>query len=284
MIRHLRILLCSFLVLGGCETDEAPDIDPLSSLKLYVFDCGKMQFESLEMFSIADDETAVRELVDPCFVVEHSNGRLLWDGGLPSATAETDGWQPFVEGVLRRLDRTMADQLTEIGMSMNSFDYVAFSHMHPDHVGVANELDGATMLIQKAEYVAAFADPVTVPFFDPSLYEKLKTAEHVIIEGDYDVFGDGRVRILSAPGHTPGHQVLFIDLVNTGPIVLSGDLYIFPIGRTDRRVPAFNFDTDATLESMDRVEAFLAETGAKLWIQHDLAWFEQLKKSPASYD
>jgi hypothetical protein len=36
-------------------------------------------------------------------------------------------------------------------------------------------------------------------------YEAAKTLP---IDGDYDVFGDGSVRILRMPGHTPGHQVL----------------------------------------------------------------------------
>ena len=35
---------------------------------------------------------------------------------------------------------------------------------------------------------------------------------------------------------------------------------------------------------MDRVEAFLSETGASMWTQHELAGFEQLKKSPSFYD
>jgi hypothetical protein len=35
---------------------------------------------------------------------------------------------------------------------------------------------------------------------------------------------------------------------------------------------------------MDRVEAFLTETGAELWIEHELAWFEQLSKAPSHYD
>ena len=156
--------------------------------------------------------------------------------------------------------------------------------MHFDHVGVANEVQGSQLIIQRAEYDAAFADPVTLPGADPSLYSNLKDAETLFIAGDHDVFGDGRVRIISAPGHTPGHQVLFIDLVNTGPIVLSGDLYHFALSRTDRRVPTFNVDADATLASMDRVEAFLEEESATLWIEHELALFEQLKKSPGYYD
>lgn len=282
MTRYAGVLFCALLLLSGCTSDDAPGPGQLAALKLYVFDCGMLRFDSIEDFSIADDETEVRDLIVPCYMVEHEKGRLLWDGGLPSATAETDGWQG--EGILIRLDRTLDEQLADIGLDMSSFDFMAFSHMHFDHVGVANEVDGAILIIQSAEYDAAFADPVTMPGADPSLYDKLKNVDRVLIVGDHDVFGDGRVRIISAPGHTPGHQVLFIDLANTGPVVLSGDLYHFAISRAEKRVPQFNTDRGATLESMDRVEALLVQTGAELWIEHELANFEQLKKSPSHYD
>ena len=282
MIRCSAVLLSVFLVIGGCRVDVSTEADTESSLKLYVFDCGMLRFESIESFSISDDETDIRDLIVPCYVVEHEKGRLLWDGGLPSKTADVDGWQG--EGMLSRLDRTFSEQLPEIGLDMSSFDYAAYSHMHFDHVGVANEVNGATLIIQKKEYDAAFADEVTVPGFDPSLYNNLKDAERILIEGDHDVFGDGLGRIISAPGHTPGHQALFIELENSGPVVLSGDLYHFAISRQDRRVPEFNVDSDMTLMSMDRVEALVAETGATFWIEHELAFFEQLKKAPAYYD
>ncbi len=54
-------------------------------------------------------------------------------------------------------------------------------------------------------------------------------------------------------------------------MVLSGDLYHFRLSRRDRIVPVWNVDEEATLKSMDRLEAFLVETGATLWIEHDLA-------------
>ena len=99
----------------------------------------------------------------------------------------------------------------------------------------------------------------------------LEGLERVPLNGDHDVFGDGRVRILSLPGHTPGHQGLFVDLEHEGPVVLSGDLYHFRLSREERIVPTFNVDAEATLRSMDRLEAFLLEAGATLWIEHDLA-------------
>lgn len=282
MFRPIGFMLCLFVLVGGCSGGEAPTQDTYAEIKLYVFDCGMLRLASVVNFSIGNDETAVRDMAVPCYVIEHERGRLLWDGGLPSVTADTDGWQG--EGILLRLERTFAEQLADIELDMSSFDYMAFSHMHFDHVGVANEVQGARLIIQQAEYDAAFAEPVTLPGADPSLYSALQDAETLFLSGDHDVFGDGRVRIISAPGHTPGHQVLYVDLANSGPIVLSGDLYHFALSRTDRRVPSFNVDADATLASMDRVEALLEEEGATLWIEHELALFETLHKSPNYYD
>ncbi len=251
------------------------------SLKLFVFNCGHIRIDTPDRFSIEDHETDVRELIVPCYIVEHPNGRMLWDGGLPSSIADADGWDGNT-----RLDRTLADQLAELdlGFDLGSLDYVAFSHMHYDHVGVANEVEGATWLVQGPEYEAMFGDGGGVPAAQPELYENLRDAERIVLDGDHDVFGDGRVRILSAPGHTPGHQVLFLDLAETGPLVLSGDLYHFRLSRAERRVPTFNVDRAATLASMERVEAFVEDVGATFWIEHDLALFQQLDLAPAHYE
>ena len=261
---------------SGSETAVAA-----TTLKLYLFDCGHLTLDSLARFSIDDGETDVRELIVPCYIVEHPDGRMLWDGGLPSSYTEPPSHRPNA-----RIDVPLADQLAALdrGFDLDSLDYVAFSHMHYDHVGVASEIEGATWLVQRPEHEAMFAPQADGSPAEPELYANLRDAETILLDGDHDVFGDGRVRILSAPGHTPGHQVLFLDLAETGPLVLSGDLYHFRLSREDRRVPTFNFDEAKTLASMDKVEAFVAETGATFWIEHDLALFETLDKAPAYYE
>ena len=283
-MRRLALCLSVLLALKGCaaETDRGTFTE--ASLKLYVFDCGRMLFDDEQIdaldFGFTSADTNVRELIVPCYVIEHEEGRLLWDGGLAPELADKNVPQDD-GGIQMSLDKTLAEQLAEIELDYTSFDYVAFSHMHPDHVGVANEIEGATLLIQRSEYDAAFAEEVTVIGFDPATYQGLLDADRRILEGDHDVFGDGSVRILSAPGHTPGHQVLFVDLEKTGPVVLSGDLFIFQLGRRERLVPSFNVDAEATLTSMERIENFLEETGAELWIEHELARFEQVAQAPA---
>ena len=262
----LLFTVVSSALVVACAPAESP-------LTLYEFDCGVIRFESITMFGVGDDETDVRDMIVPCYVVEHPAGCLLWDGGLPSDVAEAGDWVEGTRLWRMRLDQTLADQLPSIGHALDAFDYVASSHMHFDHVGVSSEVQGATLLIQQAEFDAAFADSVTVPFFDPALCEGLRNAPRELLDGEHDVFGDGRVRIIPAPGHTPGHQVLFVDLAEEGPVVLAGDLYHFRESRSDRRVPEINVDSALTITTMGRIEQLVIDEGAQLWIEHDMAAF-----------
>ena len=51
------------------------------------------------------------------------------------------------------------------------------------------------------------------------------------------MFGDGSVIIKYAPGHTPGHQVLFLKLPKTGPVLIAGDLWHYPQERSATEAP-----------------------------------------------
>ena len=98
------------------------------------------------------------------------------------------------------------------------------------------------------------------------------------------MFGDGTVVIKWAPGHTPGHQILYLKLSKTGPVVLSGDLYHYAQERTLDRVPTFEFNPEQTRTTRVAIEAFLKKMGAQLWIQHDFTANAKLKKAPDYYE
>ena len=101
---------------------------------------------------------------------------------------------------------------------------------------------------------------------------------------DYDVFGDGTVVLKLTPGHTPGHQVLFVKLARTGPVVVSGDLYHYPEERVLNRIPTFDADQRQTAVSRAALDVFLKKAGAQLWIQHDFSANAKLKKAPNYYE
>jgi glyoxylase-like metal-dependent hydrolase (beta-lactamase superfamily II) len=117
-----------------------------------------------------------------------------------------------------------------------------------------------------------------------STYDALKASRTTIVTADeHDVFGDGTVILKAAAGHTPGHQVLFVKLAQTGGVVLSGDLYHYPQERTLDRLPTFEFNAAATRAARVALEAFLAKTRAQLWIQHDFRAHAALRKAPDFY-
>ena len=275
-------LACS----GGQPAEEqivgaAPSEETSASLRLYLFDCGHLRIADPGRFSLTMDEVSTLELSVPCYLIEHPDGTLLWDAGLSDSLAEGSP-HTQANGTVTTVTATLRAQLEELGYQPADITYLALSHLHYDHAGNANDFVASTWLVQRPEHEAAFGD--AQGFFDQALYAELENSETMLLDGDHDVFGDGTVVIKSAPGHTPGHQVLFVDLAETGGVVLSGDLYHFPENRTLKRVPTFNFDEAQTLASMDAVEDFLMESGARLWIEHDFAANALLDKSPAYYE
>lgn len=279
-MRALTSLFALSLLLAACQT---PSNTPQTDLRLYVFDCGEIELEDVAAFGLSNAQTPVRKLFVPCYLIDHPQGRLLFDLGLPENVIGA-GDIEYSPGSFMRYSRSLSDQLSDLQLRPRDIDLIAYSHSHFDHVGSANRFARSRLLIQRPEHDAAFGAPEKYDVFTPELYQGLRDSETLLLDGDHDVFGDGRVRLIAAPGHTPGHQVLWLDLRNTGPIVLSGDLYHFAESRVLRAVPMFNTDPVASLASMDKVEALLKDTGATLWIEHNRAFAEQLQKAPAFYD
>ena len=90
--------------------------------------------------------------------------------------------------------------------------------------------------------------------------------------------------IKSAPGHTPGHQVLFLKLKKTGPLLIAGDLYHYPEEKTYNKFPSFEFNKEQSAVSRKKIDEFVKKTGAQMWIEHDQATFDKLKKAPEFYE
>jgi glyoxylase-like metal-dependent hydrolase (beta-lactamase superfamily II) len=203
-------------------------------------------------------------------------------GGIPDSAFASDGTE-VKEGVVTAR-RQLKPQLAAAGYKPANITWFAMSHYHSDHTANANDFAGATWIVQKAERDAMFAEkPASI--MQQAHFSALKNAKTKLLDNeDFDVFGDGMVVIKSTPGHTPGHQVLFVRLARTGPVLLAGDLYHYPEERTTGKVPTFEFNADQSRASRQTVEAFLKQTGAKLWIEHDIATHAPLPFAPAFVD
>jgi N-acyl homoserine lactone hydrolase len=257
-----------------------------SRLKLTMFDCGQILVANLgKLMSPGIDDGVSKMLFVPCYLVEHPKGRLLFDAGLADSLAELgdEGRWSSDRDFNSVVKRTLRSQLDEMGIDPAAIEFVAFSHLHFDHAGNGNLFSKAQWLVQESEFDLAFSEDAEKYFFDPTTYAALKDRA-VKLNGDHDVFADGSVLLVSSPGHTPGHQVLFVDLANYGPVVLSGDLWHSQKNYDGSVVPSFNFDAEQTLESMQRVKDFIAEKQATLWIEHDRAQYPDVPLAPGFVD
>jgi len=178
------------------------------------------------------------------------------------------------------MKKPLADSLKEIGVAPADIQHFAMSHSHGDHSGNANLFAASTIYMQGAEYDAVFGPEPQKYNFLPGNFERLRGAKFVRLNGDHDVFGDGSVLIKSAPGHTPGHQVLVVRLPKTGPVMLSGDMVHLVYSWDKKIVPSFNFDVAASRRTMDEMRVYIERTGTKLWVNHDLEQHLAIPKAP----
>lgn len=282
MLRQTCALAALMLTFGCGPTAEKQTEAP--AVQLYAMDCGHSQFGDVGMF--ADDHSLdgqQRELIVPCYLIRHPSGDLIWDTGLPEAIADMpNGFSPQSFPAHFTVPVKLTAQLAQLNLTPADIEFVSFSHMHSDHTGNGNLFAAATWIVDVDERTRMFDAEHRADPNDFNNYNQLENAQTRLIEGegDYDVFGDGSVVVVQAPGHTPGHTILRVNLANAGTVLLTGDMWHLAESRERRLVPTFNTDRAQTLASMDKVEALAAETNARVVRQHVPEDFAALPRFP----
>ncbi|WP_397444726.1 N-acyl homoserine lactonase family protein [Polaribacter sp. R77954] len=275
----MKKLLFLFLAIGilGCKKSEKKETAKAEkpAVKLYQLVGGSILVKKLEVFSQDTTYTGQqKQFTDAYYVISHPKGNLMWDAGLPEQLVMPEPYdEPSGVYRIQRPD-SLVNQLKSIGFKIEDFDYFAMSHSHFDHTGHANYMKDATLLIQENEFNSVLGD--SIPEKNPALTQLTKVKK---IKGDFDVFGDGTVVIKYTPGHTIGHQALYVEVAGLEkPVLLTGDLYHFKENRVHKRVPSFNYDVAQTIESMNKFEAFAKEKNAEVIIQHSPLDYQKLEK------
>jgi glyoxylase-like metal-dependent hydrolase (beta-lactamase superfamily II) len=267
------LAVCAAFAAAGAAAQQGA-----TATRLYVFDNGAIRGLPTTLFNFQPDELAEGDLINVSYLIVHPRGTVMYDtGAIPDHEFPEEGG--VNEGIMSA-DKPLLPQLEAAGYTPGDIDYLVLSHYHSDHTANANEFAGATWIVQKAERDYMFGDePQGV--IEPETYATLRDAKTKLLDGeDFDIFGDGSVVVMNTPGHTPGHQVLAVKLPKMGTVLLAGDLYHYPEERTTGRVPTFEYDAEASRASRERVERYLEDTGATLWIEHDIATHAALPKAP----
>lgn len=130
------------------------------------------------------------------WVIRHPDGAILVDTGVGLGNGAIDEWY-------HPQSIPLASALDPAGLAPSEIAAVVLSHLHFDHCGQQGTLSVPTY-VQAAEFEAAKAPGYTVPDWAEVPKDRLR-----LVHGDEDI-ADG-IRLLSTPGHTPGHQSVVIE-------------------------------------------------------------------------
>jgi len=216
----------------------------------------------------------------PCFLIRDGNRWMLWDTGLGDRLAAKPEGEILL-GARWLVRRTLVSQLASLGLKPDDIAFVGVSHLHADHSRNVGLFTRSRILIAKSELDWSKGLPLGT---DPQIIASLGGLHVETYDGDRDVFGDGRVRILFMPGHTPGHHVLLVQLPRSGAVLLSGDLYHTRENYVRSLVPIPNVNRADTLASFDRFRRIATRLKARVVVQHSLEDFEAMPAFPSYLD
>jgi glyoxylase-like metal-dependent hydrolase (beta-lactamase superfamily II) len=181
-LRFIGLLLLTVIAIAAAP---ARSEDRANAIRVYALDCGVIEFKDLRWFSDTGEyDGKPGRLVDPCFLIRHPKGTLLWDTGLgDKMAANVNGVDN--NGVHMRVPITLAEQLGKLGLTPADVSHMAFSHFHFDHTGNANAFPNSTWILNSSELNWAMGTPT--PFgVDPGTFSAYKSAKMQMIDGDFE--------------------------------------------------------------------------------------------------
>ena len=218
------------------------------------------------------------------YLIETANGRILYDVGCDYSKIaddvkrkkfyEHEGF-PFGPPTMEEEQR-LPNRLAELGLQKEDIDVVFCGHLHFDHAGGVCEFCGAEVHVHEKELEAANALADEAYFkedFDCPINWRVYKGEYDLVPG---------VRAIETPGHTAGHMSMMIELPKGAPILLCGDAADLQENLEKEIVPGLCWQDreDMALESIRKLKHLAKETGAELWPNHDITFFESKNRFP----
>lgn len=242
---------------------------------------------ALHLFSSGTLEVAGIEVPVPFFLIRHPEGDVVVDGGNPLAVARDPRghWGALADQFDVRMteEQHCVAQLQRLGVAPESVRYIVQTHLHIDHTGALGHFPDATVVVHERELEAArTADPPHVQGYVREDFERAGLRWQTL-QGDHDLFGDGRIRLLQTPGHSAGHVSVLLDLQDTGPVLLTADATDDLSQWEGRRPLRVLHSRDDAERSLERLRELARETHALVIFGHDPESWSALRHAPESY-
>lgn len=253
-------------------------------MRMHLLSGGRLRMRKCIFLPDADRSETI-EIPVSCALLRHKQGNVLFDTGCHPAVSE----QPDARwGALARLmtpimgpGDNVITALDSLGVSCDDVDVVVCSHLHPDHCGCNAFFKRATFVIHRKEIEAARAPAAEASGYLSAEWDQPAPTD--AIDGERDVFGDGRIVLIPLPGHTPGTIGALIGLEKSGPFLLASDTVSLRTTLDIGIIPKNSWNADALEKSLAEVRHIEAR-GAKIICSHDDAQWADLRKGADAYD
>ncbi|MDP4744233.1 MAG: N-acyl homoserine lactonase family protein [Porticoccaceae bacterium] len=260
-----------------------------SGIELHMFQTGTLKTKTKYIKMNHGDDPF--EIPVPWFLLKHPQGNVVIDGGnaLETAIDKRGHWGSVVdvyEPTMGMADNCV-DQLRLVGVSPNDVRFVVQSHLHLDHTGAIGRFPKAQHIVQRIEYDYAYKPHwfsagayIRADFDRPGLNWKFLGGDFT---DNYDLFGDGVLKMISTPGHSPGHQSFLITLPKSGPILLTIDAAYTVDHWNDKALPGLVTSSTEAAESVAKLRRVAKDTGAMVVTGHDPQDWARFRKAPEDF-
>ena len=253
-------------------------------MKMHLLSGGRLRMRK-NIFVPDADKSETIELSVPCALIRHARGNVLFDTGChPTVFEQAEArW-----GGLTRLmtpsmpaGENVVNELSGLGLSCDDIDLVVCSHLHPDHCGCNSFFKRATFIIHRNEVEAARALGAQAQGYLAAEWEQEAPLD--MIDGERDVFGDGRMVLLPLPGHTPGTTGALVALDRSGTFFLASDTVSLRTTLDTGVAPKNTWNAEALLRSLAEIRRIEAR-GVQILCGHDARQWVSLRKGVEAYE
>jgi N-acyl homoserine lactone hydrolase len=246
-------------------------------MKMHMLQAGRIRMR--KSIFLRAEKTEMMELPVSCALIRHPKGNVLFDTGchLSVATDPQARWGGLVKMMTTIMPpgENVLSSLEAVGVEPEDIDVVVCSHLHSDQCGCNQFFRKARFYVNAREMEAAKADGATsAGYLSADWDHALPTTE---IDGEHDLFGDGRIVLVPLPGHTPGTMGLRAQLDKSGSFLLASDAVSLLENLAQNSAPRNTWNVDLYLESFANIRLMQA-AGTIVICGHDDAQWRSFRK------
>ena len=253
-------------------------------MRMHLLSGGRLKMQQ-RVYYPSDGSGAVMDLPVSCALFKHSQANVLFDTGChPDAALDGPSrWGEYAKHTepIFEANEAVIGQLALAGLSVADVDLVICSHLHYDHCGCNAFFPQASVIVQELELAAASKEGARTKGYLRREWET--PSQLTTIDGQHDVFGDGRLTLLHLPGHTPGMMGAMAQFDRDGVYLIASDAVPVAECLSQQTIPANNVDPGQFTRSVEEVLR-LQQGGASVIFGHDARQWDQLKTGSYCYE